>query len=413
MDSHGLPCVHCGLCLDTCPTYRVLGTEADSPRGRIYLMEAIEAGSLPLDAAATAHLDGCLGCLACETACPSGVGFGDRIEAVRPRLKLSGIRELRRRAARYASASPSLLRAGLLVARALDALGLEHARRSLPALGLMPRNRSAGRLPRLAPSARSRIAAPTAPRATAVLLVGCAADVLRPQVTRAAVEALHRNGVRVVDVASQECCGALALHSGRIEAARSHVRVNTTAFAGAHADFVVSTAAGCGAMLKRYDKHLPQHDPLQASASALARKARDVSEVLTLIGIAAPTRPLEIGGPVAYHDACHLLNVGAVASAPRAVIAAATGVAPVDLGENSICCGSAGSYNLEHPHMANELGARKAQLAGMRGAKIVAVGNVGCMLQIERALALRGDRTPVVHPVEMLADAYVAEKERR
>ena len=398
----GLPCVHCGLCLDTCPTYRVLGTEADSPRGRIYLMEAVEDAAQALDAETSAHLDGCLGCLACETACPSGVSFGERIEEFRPRLVHSRSTRLWRRLTASASASPRALRAGLVLAHALDALGLESARRRMPALGVLPRRRRASPSSRRTPLVRSRAQPPKRPRARVALLVGCAGDVLAPRVSRAAVEVLHRCEILVVEVAAQGCCGALALHAGRVDEARALAARNVGGFDAADVDVIVTTAAGCGAMLRDYGRLLGG----EHAASSVAAKARDVCEVLMELGIAPPERPLAELVPVAYHDACHLLHAAGVTEAPRAVIAAAVGSRPIDLGENNICCGSAGSYNVDRPRMAGVLGRRKAELVAEVEPRAVAVGNVGCMLQLERALALARIDVPVRHPVELLAEAY-------
>jgi len=405
MPSSGLPCVHCGLCLDTCPTYRLSGKEADSPRGRIYLMEAIEAGSLPLDREASSHLDSCLSCLACETACPSGVNFHARIDAFRPRLQLSLTRQAGRALAQRLSRMPYALRAGLTVSHALDRVGLESLRRRLPGLQIFtrPSVRRSGR--GFGSALRSRIPPPTKARARAALLLGCAADVLAPFITRAAVETLHANGVAVVEVPKQVCCGALALHGGDQRSVRSSIENNTRAFNAADADFVVATAAGCGATLKEYGNLADA--PIRDEARRVSSRARDISEVLCTIGIGTPARPLCFEGPVAYHDACHLLHAAKLSAPPRTVLAAATSSAVIDLGENHICCGSAGSYSLEKPRIARVLGDRKAQLAEERSAAIVAVGNVGCIMQIELALARRGSRIPVVHPVELLAEAYV------
>lgn len=406
MTEKSLPCVHCGLCLDTCPTYRILGTEADSPRGRIYLMEAVEGGSLALDSSASTHLDACLSCLACETACPSGVNFHARIDAFRPRLRLGTLQRLRREVVRRLSKANPLLRVGVTVAHALDRVGLEPLRRSLPGLELMPRRRAGEALSSAPPTRRSRIPPPAHPRARVALLAGCAADVLGPQVTRAAVEALHRNGAEVVEVPDQVCCGALALHTGDRTAA-AYVRANTKAFANVDVDFVATTAAGCGAMLKQYGSFEPARSALSDAAHELSAHARDITEVLCALGLAQPASPLRFDGPVAYHDACHLLHAAKVTAPPRAVVAAAIGRAPVDLGENALCCGSAGSYNLEKREMARLLGNRKAELVRASGVAAVAVGNVGCMLQLELALARAGLVCPVMHPVELLAESYL------
>jgi glycolate oxidase iron-sulfur subunit len=405
----GLPCVHCGLCLDTCPTYRVLGTEADSPRGRIYVMEAVEDGTLELDTEAARHLDGCLGCLACETACPSGISFGRRIERFRARIPAHGIAGRWRRVMARATADGRLLTAGLLAASVLDAVGLGRMRRRVPGLGLLPSRGTRRASGPASPVDRATVAAPADPRMRVALLDGCVADRFRPQINEAAVDVLHRNRIAVTRVVEQGCCGALALHAGRHDEAARLAKGNVVAFERAGVDAVVTTAAGCGAMIKDYGRLLADDERFAAPAERLSRDARDVSELLVELGLERPATALADTGKVVYHDACHLLHVAGVSKAPRAVVEAATGVAPDDLGDNNVCCGSAGSYNVDHPRMGVELGRRKAELADRSGADTIAVGNIGCILQLERALALAGKRIVVRHPVELLAAAYRAE----
>ena len=401
----GLPCVHCGLCLDTCPTYRVLGSEADSPRGRIHIMEAVDRGELRLDREAAAHLDGCLGCLACETACPSGVSFGSRIERFRERVREEVPAGPWRRLVQRVVQRPGLISLAKRSAVALDALGLGRLRRKLPGIGLMPSRRRAlrGGLEPLAPAG-------DAPRVA--VLAGCVADDLMPSIHAAAVETLRHNGVEVVELRGQ-CCGALALHAGRTDEAAALARRTVAAIEALGVDRVVTTAAGCGAAMREYGHRPPAAGDGEEAGSAAARvagKTMDVSELLVELGPREPARRLD-ERIVAYHDACHLLHASGVAAAPRAVVRAATGRTPSDLGDNHICCGSAGSYNLEHPPMAIELGNRKAALAAGGDADTIAVANVGCIMQIERALAMTGQDLRVRHPVELLAEAYRREAE--
>ncbi len=404
----GLPCVHCGLCLDTCPTYRVLGTEADSPRGRIWIMEGVARGELELDDQAALHLSRCLGCLACESACPSGVSYGRRLEEFRPRLAERGDPAPGwKEAARRVYTNDAAVDAGLRAASLLDRAGLGGLRRKLPGLGLLPgvAGASLGDADaNVTPLRRSRVAQPLRPRARVAVLTGCVGDRLAPAINRDTVEVLQRNGLEVVEVAGQGCCGALALHAGLSAEAEDLARANAKAFSVADVDFVVTTAAGCGAMLRDY-AHVLHGSEEEQAALELAGASRDVSELLVELGFDEPSRPLDVG-VVAYHDACHLLHARGISSAPRRICAAATGREPVDLGENAICCGSAGSYNLEHPAISAELGARKASLARDREAGVVAVGNVGCLLQIAQALELAGVRAQVRHPVQLLAEAY-------
>jgi glycolate oxidase iron-sulfur subunit len=402
----GLPCVHCGLCLDTCPTYRVLGTEADSPRGRIYLMESIGRGDVELDDEAALHLSRCLGCLACETACPSGVSFGRRIEQFRPKLAERSDANARwKTLARRVYTNAKAVDTGLRVAETLDRAGLGAFRRKLPGLGLLPGAAATRAEAEVSPLRRSRTHQPLRPRARVALLSGCIGDRLAPGINRDTVEVLQRNSIEVVEVAGQRCCGALPLHAGLAAEAHELASANARAFVAADVDFVVTTAAGCGAMMGDYAHVLAGSDDQEAGRK-VAAASRDICELLVELGFEKPDRPLEVGGSVAYHDACHLLHARAVAAAPRAVCEAALGRATVDLGENAICCGSAGSYNLDHPAISEELGARKAALAHERQASMVAVGNIGCLLQISRSLAVAGLEVPVRHPVELLAAAY-------
>jgi glycolate oxidase iron-sulfur subunit len=412
----GLPCVHCGLCLDACPTYRVLGTEADSPRGRIYIMEAVRRGEVPLDEAAAGHLDSCLGCLACETACPSGVSFGRRMEEFLPQLRGATPMERRwRQWTRELYDDERALTLGRRAARLLDSVGLGKLRRRVPGLGLLPGRERQEEGEDTTPLRRSRTTQPAYPKMRAALVGRCGADTLVPSINRAAVEVLQRNDVEVVEIAGVGCCGALDLHSGNEAEARALVAANTRALARAiekeRIDVIVTTAAGCGAALTDYGHLTAKMDGELARMGALvAELSRDISELLVDIDFERPVLPEGKRKRVAYHDACHLLNGCGITSAPRAIVEAATGVPPMDLGENAICCGSAGRYNLDHPKMADTLGARKAELARASGADTIAVGNVGCALQIARSLALAGVKAKVRHPVELLAEAYAAER---
>lgn len=405
MSGPGLPCVHCGLCLDTCPTYRVLGTEADSPRGRISIMEGIRSGELELDDAAALHLSRCLGCLACETACPSGVSFGRRIEEFRPKLLArQDAGAVWKNVARKAYTSDLAVDTGLRVAGLLDRVGLGPMRRRIPGVGLLP-EAEAGVDAAVSPLRRSHRHQPLRARARAAVLTGCVGDRLMPGINRDTVEVLQRNGIEVVDVSGQVCCGALAMHSGRHAEAAALAATNSAVFAAADIDFIVTTAAGCGAMMRDYSHVLAGTDD-QSRAFELVERTRDICELLVEIDFDRPRRTLESSGPVAYHDACHLLHAQGISAAPRKVVEAAFGRAPVDLGENAICCGSAGSYNVDHPVLSAQLGSRKAELARERKASVVAVANVGCLLQISQAVATAGLTTEVRHPVQLLAQAY-------
>lgn len=405
MSGPGLPCVHCGLCLDACPTYRVLGSEADSPRGRILIMEGVNSGELEMDDQAALHLSRCLGCLACETACPSGVSYGRRLEEFRPRLAQRHDSDATwKNVARHVYTNDKMVNAGLRMAGLLDRVGLGNARRKVPGLGLLPGD-GASPDADVSPLRRSRLQQPIRARARVAVLTGCVGDRLMPDINRDTVEVLQRNAIEVVEVPAQGCCGALAQHSGRTAEAVEAAAANAIAFDGADVDFVVSTAAGCGAMLRDYGHVLAGHTAAEEGRS-LGEKSRDICELLVELGFEKPAYPLPLKGNLVYHDACHLLHAQGISSAPRQVCEAATGRAPVDLGENAICCGSAGSYNVDHPALSAELGSRKAELARERKASVIVVGNIGCMLQIAKAVAEAAIPTVVRHPVQLLAEAY-------
>lgn len=393
-------CIHCGLCLDTCPTYRLTGLEAESPRGRLYLMNAVAEGSMPFDRDVIEHLDSCLGCLACESACPSGVRYGRRIEEVRPRItrsKLGAGRRARALIAR-AGANAKLLRLAGGVASAFDLLGLERVRRRIPGLSLIPRHTTA--------SMRRAMPRPETPRLRVALLVGCVAHQMRPSITSSTVNVLHRNDVDVVLLPRDTCCGALDLHAGESATSNRAAVAMCRAVAAAEVDHLVTTAAGCGAMVSRYDELFTDGAPDTDVAHRVGHHARDICELLVEIGFRPPRPNVTSERTVAYHDACHLLHGCGVSRAPREVLSAA-GVRWIDLGENTICCGSAGVYNLLRPRAASELARRKVELLTGKAVSDVAIGNIGCIMQLELALA-RAGRTDVKvwHPIELLDAAY-------
>jgi glycolate oxidase iron-sulfur subunit len=406
-----LDCVHCGLCHSACPTYVELGTEADSPRGRIHLMRALRDGSLALDAEAVRHIDLCLGCRGCETACPSGVRYGALIEAARPWIEERYRRplgtRLRRRLALALLPYPHRLRLVLAPLRLLERLGiLDLVRRA--ARRLPPRWRYVAALlpsslarPRLA----ARIPARGVPRATVELLAGCVMRELFGATTRSTVEVLVRNGFAIEVPPRQGCCGALSLHAGDRATAERLARANVDAFTGGADVPLVVNAAGCGAMLREYAALLA-HDPAYADrALALARRVRDVTELLAArpLAVSAPSGPAR---RVAYHDPCHLAHAQGVRTAPRQVLAAIPGLVLVPMEDEDLCCGSAGHYNVMQPDMARRLVARKVEAIRASGADLVATANAGCALQLEAGLRAAGLDTPVRHVVDLLADCY-------
>lgn len=391
-------CVHCGFCLPACPTYAVLGQEMDTPRGRIILMKEVLEGKVPLSQALP-HVDQCLGCLACETACPSGVKYRELIspfrqlaQAERPR---SLTEKLRRRMLLATLPHPARFR----VAARAGALA-KPLRRFLPSalrpmLELLPDNLpSAHRLePRYSPAGT--------PRARIALLAGCAQQVLAPEINRATIEVLVANGVEVFIPEAQGCCGALAWHIGAGDEARAAARRNLKAFPS-DVDAILTNAAGCGSGLHEYPLML-RGAPEQAEAEAFAHRVQDVSAFLDQLGLSASFPPQSAPRVIAYHDACHLSHAQGVRSAPRNLLRAIPGVTVKEIPDGDLCCGSAGTYNVDQPQIAAELGSRKAANILTTGAEIVALGNIGCLTQIRTHLAARPGAPRVLHTMEVLA----------
>jgi glycolate oxidase iron-sulfur subunit len=444
-------CVHCGFCLPACPTYQLWGQEMDSPRGRIHLITRILDGTEGTRPAAE-HLDRCLGCMACVTACPSGVRYDRLIEAARgwaeappapslflrhlpdngsgpeapsPRGPRTGAplppRALRERVTRAAIFSvfpyPRRLRMVITPLRAaqrarLDALlnrsglaerlspelaaALRLAPDPPPGRGLL--RRAAGRpAPRALPG---RIPARSARRAVVGMLTGCVQRVFFPQVNAATARVLAAEGCDVVIPAAQGCCGALSLHGGRRAEAARFARRAIETFERAGVDAVVVNSAGCGSAMKEYAELLADDAGWSGRAAALAGKVRDLSEFLAEIGPAAPRHPLAV--TAAYHDACHLAHAQRITAQPRELLAAIPRLRLADIADGSTCCGSAGIYNLVQPDAARELGRRKADNVAATGADLLVAGNPGCAMQIASALAARGAAMPMAHIAEVL-----------
>lgn len=413
-----LDCVHCGLCQSACPTYVALGTEADSPRGRIHLLHALQEGRLAVDAEAVRHVDLCLGCRGCETACPSGVAYGELIEAVRPwierRFQRPFAERWRRRLTLALLRSRGVLRALLVPLRVLEAVGvLGIVRRLAP--GMPSVLASAVRLlpaPLAAPASPPRETPPVGEeRATVHVLAGCVMPELFGDTVRSTVGTLAANGCRVVVPPGQGCCGALALHAGDREHALADARRTLDAFLAATPSTgappaIVVNAAGCGAFMKEWGAFFAD-DPLRAEAAhAVARRVRDATELLAELGLRASMAP---GPPrrVAYHDPCHLAHAQGVRRAPRDLLAAIPGIVLVPMDDEDLCCGSAGHYNVMQPEMARTLVARKVAAIRASGADLIATANAGCALQLEAGLRAAGSTIPVRHVLDLLAEASV------
>ena len=388
-------CVHCGFCLPTCPTYVVLQEEMDSPRGRIFLMKEVLEGNLKLEEALP-YLDRCLACQACVTACPSGVPYGELIatfrlwsEEKRHRFPLERVFRLGLlRTLPYPERFRPLAKLGAGLKPLLKPRPLPKPLKA--PLALLP-----DRLPEEAPYGEV-YPAKGERKARVGILLGCAQRVLRPSINQATIQVLQENGVEVVAVPEQACCGALNLHAGDKEGAQALARKNLKAFRDV--DYVVTNAAGCGSGMKEYPL-LFLGEPEEEEAQALAAKVKDLSVLLDELGFTPPPpprRPLR----VAYHDACHLAHAQGVREAPRRLLQAA-GLEVLEPREWELCCGSAGTYNLFQPEIAEALGKRKAENLKATGADLVATGNIGCLTQIQAYLDL-----PVLHTAELLALLY-------
>lgn len=410
-------CVHCGFCLQTCPTYRLWGREADSPRGRIYLMELGIHNEVPLDAAYVGHFDRCLGCMACLTSCPSGVQYDRLIEATRFQIERRFPRTASQRAFRRILFAlfpyPARLRllgltlwlyqrsgmAGLVRRVLPQRLRSMHdllppvALRSLRATGGLPaRVLGTGRQAASGTSGTGRL--------RVGLLLGCVQRVFFDEVNRATARVLAAEGCDVIVPPHQGCCGALMMHAGEEAAALAFARRTIDAFDAADVDVIAINAAGCGSAMKEY-AHLLRDEPKYARrAEAFSAKCRDISEVLAGLEPRALRHPLPIR--VAYHDACHLQHAQRITSQPRQLLLGIPALELLEIEDAAICCGSAGIYNLLQPDAARELGERKARNILNTSPSAVVSGNPGCSLQIRASLQSLGHPLPVLHWIQLL-----------
>ena len=411
-------CVHCGFCLPTCPTYALWGNEMDSPRGRIYLMKMALEGATAMTPQFVQHMDTCLGCVACMTACPSGVDYGKLIEATRAQVERnyerSWFEKLHRRLIFATFPRPKrlrLLRFPLLV---YQRSGLQWLVRKSGVLKLVPKRLRAMEtlLPALGPVAPVAEVTPAVgeKRLRVGLLLGCVQREFLSHVNAATVRVLAAEGCEVVAPQQQSCCGALLVHAGEEEAALEYARKTIDAFERANVDVVITNAAGCGSNVKEYG-HLLRDDAQYAErARAFSTKCKDVTEVLAELRPRATLH--EVRARVAFHDSCHLQHAQGVKAQPRALLTQIPGVQIVEIPEGPICCGSAGIYNLVQPDAAAALGERKARLVAELVPDVVATGNPGCLLQLQASLAAMGKKIPVVHTVEILDWAMRGEGKR-
>ena len=394
-------CVHCGFCLPACPTYLVLGEEMDSPRGRITLMKSALEGTLPIESAMP-FVDRCLGCMACVTACPSGVPYGELLTPFRALAEEQRSRtvvdRLARTLTRQTLPHPERFRLAAAAGRLAGPLQAMLPAKLGAMLGLLPPEvPPAHPLPVFYPAQGAR-------RARVALLAGCVQQVLAPEINWATLRVLARNGVEVVIPPEQGCCGSLMMHTGEAAAARGLARRNLQVFP-AGVDAVLTNAAGCGSGMQEYGLWF-KGEPDEQAARALAARTKDVSVFLADLGLASPPplpRPLRL----AYHDACHLAHAQGVTAAPRRLLRAIPNLTLLEVPEGELCCGSAGTYNLEQPAIAATLGRRKAENIQRTGCDAIATGNIGCLVQIGNALRQLGaPPIPLYHTMQVLDMAY-------
>lgn len=418
-------CVHCGFCLQACPTYLTLDDENDSPRGRIVLMKELAAGTLsPTDDAVGHHLDQCLGCRACETACPSGVPYGQLLEETRAHTSHARPVALSTRLILAAFSRPWSMRLVMLGGRVTRALGISRLLARIPgrvglAMATLEATRRDGAVasgahsPSLSTAdaldATLRLAAvPVAPRVREriAVLTGCVMEGLLAPVNRATERTLARNGYQLCSAPDQRCCGALHSHAGSRDAARKLARANIAAFEQSGAEFVAVNSAGCGAAMKEYG-HLLAADPAwHDRATAFGARVRDVSELLAAAG-PAPARIAPLVGAVDHP--CHLLHGQRLADPPARVLGAIHGLSAAELPDAASCCGSAGLYSMAQPALSQQILAPKLAGIAASGAAVVLTGNPGCMMHIGAGLVRAGSNVQVRHPVELLDAAYAAE----
>lgn len=414
-------CVHCGLCTSFCPTYLETGNENDSPRGRIYLMRNVVDGQLPLTETVKSHLDLCLDCRACETACPSGVQYGRLIEPFRVEMQkrdaAAGIGEANGWFHRFVLYGlfpyASRLRWALAPARFAQRLGLDRMADSLGLTKLLPKKlqRMQEMLPKLG-SATPQLPELLSPvgkrRARVALFTGCVADAMFGHTNWATARVLQQNGCEVVVPRNQACCGAIHYHSGAGEPALQLAQQNAAAFNPDEFDAIIINVAGCGSMLKDYG-HMahelaPQDPAIQQRLSKFASKVKDVSEFLMSLGPIAPTGEIKLRAT--YHDACHLCHAQKIREQPRDLLSLVPGLELIPLNESEICCGAAGSYNLTQPEMAAQLGRRKLENILKTKAQAVITANAGCSLQLQMQLRQNGHNIWVAHPMDVLDLSY-------
>ncbi len=409
-------CTHCGLCLNQCPTYRVLGVEMDSPRGRIYQMSAVAQGRIPITPEFALHINRCLDCRACVTACPAGVPYGSLVEKARGQIARALPRPRWQRWARrlifaHLFPYPERLQLVAAIVRLYQRSGAHRAFRWLGQRGMVPQAlmHAESQAPIMPRRFFTLGEAPHTPahgpqRARVALFVGCIMPLAYADTVRATIRVLARNGCSVDVPRDQRCCGALHIHAGERELARGLARRNMAAFADA--EVVIVNAAGCGAALKEYPE-LFEEPAERAQAQAFAAKVKDVTEFLAALPLVPPAG--QITARATYQDACHLAHAQGIRAQPRQLLRGIRGLELIEMRDADRCCGSAGIYNLTHPELSQRVLAEKLEAIRAVAPDLVVSANPGCMLQIEAGLRRNGDSIRVMHIVDLLDRAYAGE----
>jgi len=398
-------CVHCGFCLAACPTYKELGQEMDSPRGRIVVMKEALEGTIEMEEALP-HVDQCLGCLACEPACPSGVAYRDLISPFRALANESRKRplteKLRRALVSQSLPYPGRFRLGAKLGKLGKSLKPLMPSSFRPMLDLLPDKIPAKQTwPEISPAKGKQ-------RGRVALLIGCAQQVLDPDINTATIDVLTRNGVEVVIPKAQGCCGALSWHVGDLKAAQKFAIANLTAFSrDDEIDAIITNAAGCGSGLHEYNLILKGTD-WEKRADEFKHRVMDVTTFLHQLGELEPFPESVEEKTIAYHDACHLSNAQGIVAQPRELLRRIPGVTLVEVPDAHLCCGSAGTYNIDQPEIAASLGEQKAEAILSTSPDLIATGNIGCLTQIKTHLAKKGKPIPIRHTVQILRDAWKA-----
>jgi glycolate oxidase iron-sulfur subunit len=413
-------CVHCGMCLASCPTYRITGQEMSSPRGRLWMMNAVAEGRMELlDPVFDEQMYQCLNCRACEAVCPSGVQYGPLVEASRAQLEQHRRRPIWQRAGRKLALGWLFGEAGRMrgfvgTVRLYQRSGLSWLARKTKIVNLLGMQDLEAMLPPvskkfLVPGEESW--SPANPVRSVQLFNGCIMGTVFADTNRATARVLAHNGASVGVPATQQCCGALQVHSGQMEEARTLARRNIEAFEASGADAIIVNAAGCGAALKEYG-HLLKDEPAFADrAKAFSARVRDITEYLATIELTKPTKRVE--RVVTYQEPCHLAHAQRITVPPRTLLGQIDGLELVEMRESSLCCGSAGVYNLIRRQMADDLGDRKAKNAMDTGAVDVITANPGCAMQLRTTLARNGSSARVRHIADVLDEAYGGERAGR